>query len=356
MFKFIFIPLTIILHVLALLWPILLAIILVFIVVLNIIILICVLINKIVAGIASIFNAGENLGSCPEFIPINFSQLRINPFKNVKLPLFLYTEDGCTRCKCRLDDLDLDEESNTIAIALTDNAEQYNEVNVSNLANLTTATEFDTPQSAFLYNAGPSGNYDLGDTCGTMIYSTHSSATGGENRIAGDGISDTLKSITQTMIVGWNSDENPNWVRLPIFQGNDGSRNIQRFSLSLTIAERLNLFNTKAKYFDNVTNFWGGNKDESLSPGNVGWNQIKVTWNPANNNPATKYHFDNVLVLVYDTGTFNDGDIITFQDPSESQDGNINETLGVFTPHLQRTVFYANPDFGGSPNNLSIII
>jgi len=349
LFKFIFIPLTIILHVLALLWPILLAIILVFIVILNIIIVICNLINRIVAGIAAIFDAGENLGSCPEYIPINFSQLRINPFKNIQLPLFLYTEDGCVRCRCNISDLDLDEENNSIAVALIDNAEQYNEINVSNLANLTTLNEY-TPQEALLYGVGGGAeNYKLGGTCGTMEFATHSDETGGEGGVTNDPL-----NIAKILQSGWNSDEKLSWIRLPIFEGNDGSTNFQRFSLGLTIAERLNLFNTKAKYFDNVTNFWGGtanpnSKDESISPGNYGWNQVKVTWNPTNNNPDTKYHFDNVLVLVYDSGTFNQGDIVTFQDPAESQDPNVNDTLGVFTRHLQRTVTYANPDFEGPP-------
>jgi hypothetical protein len=362
MFKFIFIPLTIILHVLALLWPIFLAIIIIFIAILNVVIVICNVINAIISAIATLWGDRDGIGSCPEYIPINFSQLRINPFKNIKLPLFLYTEDGCTRCRCNIDDVDLDEENNSIAIALQDNAEQYNEVNVSNLANLTTATEFEIPQRATYYKVvGVNDNYRLNNTCNAMIqgsyvmkHETHSSSTGGEGQIDGPGLSDTLKTITNTMLVGWNSDERPNWVRLPIFQGNDGSRNIQRFSLSMTIAEKLNLFNTKAKYFDNITNRWNGNTDESISPGNTGWNQIKVTWNSTNNANNNKFHFDNVLVLVYDTGTFNEGDILTFQDPSESQDGNINETLGIFTPSpLQLTVSYANPDFEGTPNNLT---
>ena len=365
MFKFIFIPLTIILHVLALLWPILLAIILVFIVILNVVIAICTVINEIIRAIASLWG-GEGPGSCPEFIPINFSQLRINPFKNIKLPLFLYTEDGCIRCRCNIDDVDLDETQNPVANQLLENAQQFSEGNVSFLANLTTSNDFLFKNAKTINNndmGGPS-NYNLGGTCTYINYnnndwpnSTHSFS----RDVITSSSSQQTKDIAKILQVGWNSDENLDWVRLPIFEGSDGVTNFQRYTLSLTCAEKLNLFNTKAKYFDNVTDLWGPNnpnrKNESISPGNVGWNQIRVTWEPDYNNPDTKFHYDNVIVLLVDNTGFTSGDILTFQDPSQSEDPNVEDSLGVFTPRNLVTVKYANPDFiSGPPNNVTTYV
>ena len=50
-----------------------------------------------------------------------------------------------------------------------------------------------------------------------------------------------------------------------------------QFSPNLTLGERVNLFNTRMKYFDNPG---------FTSPGNVGWNQIKVTWWPELNSAS----------------------------------------------------------------------
>ena len=86
------------------------------------------------------------------------------------------------------------------------------------------------------------------------------------------------------------------------------------FSSSLTLPHRLNLFNTKAKYFDST-----------VTPGG-GVNQIKVTFDVNLNPPANKYHLDNVICLaISDTfiGTFVVGDLYTFNDPTKSGDINL---------------------------------
>ena len=56
------------------------------------------------------------------------------------------------------------------------------------------------------------------------------------------------------------------------------------FTNNLTLAERINLFNVKAKYFD---------ENQITNPGG-GVNRIKVTFNTPNNNPLTKFHLDNM--------------------------------------------------------------
>jgi hypothetical protein len=87
------------------------------------------------------------------------------------------------------------------------------------------------------------------------------------------------------------------------------------FTSSLPIYERLNLFNTKAKYFN----------DTPTNPGG-GVNQIKATFNVDSNNPSTMYHLDNMLVISCNENslaTFETGKIISFQNPSLSTDINL---------------------------------
>jgi hypothetical protein len=84
------------------------------------------------------------------------------------------------------------------------------------------------------------------------------------------------------------------------------------FTSSLTVSERLNLFNTKGKYFNDSPNNPGG-----------GVNRIKVTFQPELN--AGKFHYDNVIAVVCDSSSSKviSGSIITFQDISLSKDINI---------------------------------
>ena len=94
-------------------------------------------------------------------------------------------------------------------------------------------------------------------------------------------------------------------------QGNQG--NDYAFTTSLTQSERLNLFNTKAKFFRN---------DINNNPGG-GVNIINVSFNP---NDIGVTHQDNVIVLMVDPGsasTFLPGNLITFQDPVNSTDPNM---------------------------------
>jgi hypothetical protein len=53
-----------------------------------------------------------------------------NPFKNIRLPLVLYTEDGCETCKCNSGGVDLD---TTIADQIAAFAEELEQQNISPL-------------------------------------------------------------------------------------------------------------------------------------------------------------------------------------------------------------------------------
>lgn len=86
------------------------------------------------------------------------------------------------------------------------------------------------------------------------------------------------------------------------------------FTNNLPIAERINLFNVKAKYYNPTANNPGG-----------GVNRIKVTFNTPLNNGLS--HLDNMLVISCKEGTLSNfpaGQIVTFQDPNLSSDININ--------------------------------
>ena len=143
--------------------------------------------------------------------------------------------------------------------------------------------------------------------------------------------------------------------------GDDGSGDRHLFTSSLTLAERINLFNNKAKYFDD---FGGSN------PGG-GYNRIKVTFNtPQNGTSFIKYHYDNVVVISCQPNQlskFQSGQVVSFQDPSLTKDVNLtgytlsnqfgtNSITGTsINDSGTIQVSYANPNGSGTispPNSL----
>jgi hypothetical protein len=99
-----------------------------------------------------------------------------------------------------------------------------------------------------------------------------------------------------------------------------GSNPYNNFTTSLTFSERMNLFNTKAKYFD-----------ESISgfpnPGG-GVNRVKVNFNPNN----TDHHFDNVVAVLCSKQSLSrllPGTLITFQNPKLTGDTRASADINV---------------------------
>jgi len=103
------------------------------------------------------------------------------------------------------------------------------------------------------------------------------------------------------------------------------------FSSHLTMAGRLNLFNTKSKYFNNEI----GSLENPSQIGPVGFgdfsgvkqgpNQIKVSFNYTATTNTNKFHYDNVFLISCDDGSkaeFLPGRIVTFQDVNLSTDVN----------------------------------
>ncbi|NBU81597.1 MAG: hypothetical protein EBS55_08115, partial [Flavobacteriaceae bacterium] len=90
------------------------------------------------------------------------------------------------------------------------------------------------------------------------------------------------------------------------------SDNVWIYTTSLPMADRINLFNLKSKYFDETVNNPGG-----------GVNRIKVSFEPTDVN---KYHFDNTTVIICDKKSLQSlrpGQLISFQNPSFSKDVNV---------------------------------
>ena len=109
------------------------------------------------------------------------------------------------------------------------------------------------------------------------------------------------------------------------FQSKVDNDTIRTFSTDLPWHERFNLFNTKAKYFNN----------DSSNPGG-GVNQIGVRFGTEfNGGPLSaaglsgKYHLDNVIAVLIDQNqvkTFQPGSLFTTVDPQISDDINIFST------------------------------
>jgi hypothetical protein len=96
------------------------------------------------------------------------------------------------------------------------------------------------------------------------------------------------------------------------------------YTTSLPMADRVNLFNLKTKYFDNSVNNPGG-----------GVNRIKVSFETG----STKFHYDNTIVIICDKGSVNNlnaGQIISFQNPSLTKD--INLTGGLLNVYGNKSI------------------
>jgi hypothetical protein len=315
-FKYILFPLLAIVHVLAYFYDEILPIID------DIITTIRNVIRKICRGINK---ALDKLGldswmfDCPEPREINRPP---NPFINIGVPLVLYTEDGCERCKCNLSTIP---KTNPLVV------NTYGQTSI-----LVDSTSPEIYDGNFIAVSSSTYNYvnEIKDA-GPIVLA-------GNNDI----------DIAQSTNTPWGYYFDPRF-----------GDNSFVFSTQLPLSEMYNLFNTKDKYFDEFTNI---NFDQYSTPARIsGWNQIKVKWQPDNNLPnddTTKNHLDNVMILVLDrqSADFESGQIISFQDIAKSNDPNyLNTNLsqsgtnGTILATNGLTVRYADPSNSDGGVNLS---
>jgi hypothetical protein len=149
---------------------------------------------------------------------------------------------------------------------------------------------------------------------------------------------------------------------------NNGTIQVNAISTSLPLNEKLNLFNTKAKYFDN---------DDVSNPGG-GVNRVKVTFNSDLNDYNTQYHYDSIVAIILESDTYLDieqGSMMTFNSINASKDPNltgltlqnqfsnnavtgtsINGTIVGDVVTTNQTVYYALPDNSGLDIPVSYVI
>ena len=132
---------------------------------------------------------------------------------------------------------------------------------------------------------------------------------------------DQIYGLYLSNVAAGDSSSPNNSLKTRSPQGGYAKNNEYAFTTSLTLAERINLFNVKAKYFN----------ASSSNPGG-GVNRIKSSFNYPINNPGfgtgsetPNFHFDNMLIISLEPGqslNFGTGDILTFQDIKNSTDIN----------------------------------
>jgi len=233
-----------------------------------------------------------------------------NKLKNFTLPLVLYTDDGCERCKCN--------------------------------SSTSIDTEMDGSLGSFPQPPGDPQTSFLINSTATVTY----------NGIPANQINNYAQVFGGSLDV--------NIKRFPIqetyYNSLEGELTLTGEFYTTTVlptSELYNLFNTKSKYFDNVSGFGDGFE--------LGWNQIKVKWFPNENPAPTAHHLDNIMVLVLDKSApdYTLGQLLSFQDDALSGDANRNVTTGTTIFPTSINVNYANPDFlsnGGSNLNTTYIV
>jgi hypothetical protein len=275
----------------------------------------------------------------PKSIGDVWSTFPKNPFVNFSLPIITYPE--CEMCSC--------------------NQETISGENSDPLTAANTAAE-NNPVSCNISVANSVGysNYNQQEYCNDDPFiNGNSTSCNIITSACEDGV-----TVLQELMAGNNLSNY--WKRTPatVFGTCNGIES-QLHSQDLTLAERLNLFNTKGKYFD------------SLSSQGGGWNQIKVKIRPDLNPSPQKYHYDNVMVMMIDNSCadqFSTGKLISFNNPAESGDNNLtgySETkyidangdeftttaaIGTPTSLSQINLTYANPTNPSAGVSVSYVV
>jgi hypothetical protein len=291
-FKPILILLLIISHILAWLLKFILGPILAVVVaiVFTIIAILCPIISAII-DVINFFGANIEKKPCPNFKDMKNLIKKLltlwKLFTHLRLPNLSYPD--CELCACK--------EGDTIdGDVQDDSAEGVNTEEIVATSGINgVLSQYDNATNYNLIHFDPTVTYP--DAFTSMM--------------SGKGI-DTVNPTSQSLVPSLQT------------YGQESGDDRYMFTSSITLAERINLFNNKAKYFDD---FGGAN------PGG-GYNRIKVTFDTSLNASATTYHYDNVVVIscqASQLANFPAGQLISFQDPSLSQDVNLTG----FTPYNQ---------------------
>jgi hypothetical protein len=273
------------------------------------------------------FNKAEK--DCPPVSDFR-SLIKNNPFLNINLALLLYTEDGCERCNCSPDGITAD-------TGIVSQYTPYQDLQASILAD-TTSFEY--------YLGSPNVDFNpLNDTDYVPVI------LAGNAELPGVRKRTPFLVVTTTVATG----------------DGDIEYNERKFSTSLPFSELLNKLNFDSYYFIPKWNI-PNNQESGFYPLPRG---IKVEIEPELN--PNKYHYDSCMFIVLDEGqTFENGTILSFQDPSLSNDTNnvsvfnTTGTTGAISPNgvyngenlvgYNVTVNWLNPNIGNPTNNTTTYV
>jgi len=220
-----------------------------------------------------------------------------DPFKKIKIPIITYPD--CEMCNCTSEDLtDGNSEASEFAKRSAEGQ------SLSLLADTQSPNTFSNLFDEQLCKDDPFiGGVDS-NACQIIV--------------TGAGCNSTQLPALQEILSG--SLKDGYFRRMPgVIPGtcsaDETNRTNYYHSLDLTLSERINLFNVKGKYFNNMP--------EAGPYG--GWNQIKTSINPTLN--PGKFHLDNVLTMLVDEGNediFQPGAILSFTNIEKSKDINLS--------------------------------
>jgi len=272
-----------------------------------------------------------------------------------------YTYPNCDMCVCKTDESQDLDELNSENTKEPSGTKEKNQIPVNK-----DGSNLLTPVSTNVFF-----NLNDLDLVNASIFSGFGIPFDGEigKGVGTSGLCVKNKSIT----VKCNDRNLPEFIDTYDDDGNDKSKGTGRFTSVLPLPEMINLFNLKDKYFSNIAPNSNYNGAIAGNPGGKGTNQIKVTFNTDDNNPATFYHFDNVIAILVgpDQGaSLPKGTLITFQDRKLSTDINFSGTVeneygttsitgtSLFETTATRTVnvSYADPLNVNSPKTVSYVI
>ena len=303
-----------ILHLLRLIWPIIkVQIVIIFTVILPIIWLLCQAVNVISFGLADL--------NCPRpMSPGEIWRKAGNPFSNMKFPMITYPE--CEMCDCTPEPIEGDAEAE----------EFFNET----YANASQSCTIDTQSAASFANVADE-QYCKDDP---LLLGVGSAPC--NNLFAPANQADLVAQLMQQNLSG--SMKESYSKRTPNLATNSTAPN-GFFSQDLTLSERLNLFNLKGKYFNDLQVQGGGD------------NQIKVSINPQQN--PGKFHHDNVMALLIDNSCLDNfpiGGLISFNNISETYDLNVLSGKTISYVDIDGNVVTTNAITGTATNNGSVTI
>ena len=274
--------LIIILHVLALLWPIFYLILVLLRVLINAIYpTLCEMSKVSVAG-KTLFPRLAKYCTTPPIDPID----KQNPFKRISLPMMTYPD--CEACPCTDTSLDDDENKTQDSINTfveTTNNSSLSDVNLNNNYTYELCDKDNNPQL----------------TCGEP-----------------ERVNNEFNQLFSGFIKTSSNECNNKLKGLPI----GDIENQFNLGFDVTLAQSLNLLNVRGAYFDNV----------NLKTGNDKLGGSIITYQTRNIKPKTTdvfpsdWVYDQPLIILCDSGTLQTlgvGNLLTFYDPKNNNDPNL---------------------------------